>query len=140
VHDQVTWFATGSGFAGVVELEERRPGYQAVAVQPGQQRHAPLGRGQPGGAAGGDDGAGQVDQLAAVPPGPGSDNHDPAGPQQGCAAGQDAGDAVEQGVQAVVGEVDRDLVWTSALVTSSSARRTTMSVTWASSARGMGTW
>jgi hypothetical protein len=107
VHDQVPGLAAGAGFAGVVELEERRPGNEAVAVEPGQQGDAPLDRGEPGGATGGDDGAGQVDQLAAVPPGPGGDDGNPAGPQQGCAAGQDAGDAVEQGVQAVVGEVDR---------------------------------
>ena len=59
------------------------------------------------GAAGGDDGAGQGDQLAAVPPRPGSDDRDAAGPQQGGAAGEDLGDAVQKCVEAVMGEVDR---------------------------------
>ena len=42
-----------------------------------------------------------------VAPGPGGDHHDPAGTQQQGAAGEDLGDAVQEGVEAVVGEVDR---------------------------------
>ncbi len=107
MHDQVPGLAAGAGFADVVELEERRPGDQMLTVEPGEQGDAPLDGGQARGAAGGDHGAGQVDQLAAVAPRAGGDHHDPAGPQQRRAAGEDLGDPVQQGVQAVVGEVDR---------------------------------
>jgi hypothetical protein len=91
----------------VAESSGRALGDQVLAVQPDQQRHAPLDRSQASVAAGGDKGAGQVDQFAALPPGAGGDHHDPAGPQQGGASGEDLGDAVGQGVEAVLGEVDR---------------------------------
>src|ERR1019366_4278920 len=105
VDDQVPGLAAGAGLADVVELEERRAGDQPLAAEPGEQRDAPLGRDQPGGRAGGEDGAGQVDQLAALPPGPGGDHHGPAGAQQLFAAGEDLGEPGEQVLQAVAGEV-----------------------------------
>ena len=77
--DEVPGLAAGAGLADVVELEERRAGDQALAPQPGEQRHAPLGRDQAGVRPGGEDRAGQVDQLAVLPPGPGGDHHGPAG-------------------------------------------------------------
>ena len=107
VHDQVPGLAAGAGLAGVVELEERRAGYQLAAADPGEQGDAALDRDQAGGAAGLDDGAGEVGQLAVVAPGPGGDHGDTAGPQQRGAAGEDLGDAVGQAVGAGVGEVGR---------------------------------
>ena len=35
--DQVPWLAASAGLAGVVELEERRAGYQLAAADPGEQ-------------------------------------------------------------------------------------------------------
>ena len=55
--------------------------------------------------AGGDDGGGQVGQLAVVAPGPGGDDGEAAGPQQHRASGQDAGEPGEQLVQVLVGEI-----------------------------------
>ncbi len=98
--DQVPGFAAGAGLSHVVELEERRARDQLPAADPGQQGHAPLDRDQTRGAAGLDDGAGEVDQLAPVPPGPAGDHREPAGPQQRRAAGEDLGDVVDQVVQA----------------------------------------
>ena len=60
---------------------------------------------RPGAGAGGEHGAGQVDQLAALPPGPGGDHDGPAGAQQRGAAGEDLGEPGEQVIQAVEREV-----------------------------------
>ena len=60
---------------------------------------------RPARGAGGEDGAGQVDQLAVLPPGPGGDHDGPAGAQQRGAAGQDPGEPGEEVVQAPAGEV-----------------------------------
>ena len=89
VHDQVPGLALGPCPAEVVELEERRPGDEPAAAQPGEQGDAPGDRDQARAGAGGDDGGGQVDQLAVLPPGPGGDHGQPAGAQQHGAAGQD---------------------------------------------------
>lgn len=99
--------AAAAGLADVVELEERRAGDQLAAAQPGEQRDAPGGRDQPGGLPGGEDGGGQVDQLAVLAPGPGGDHGQPAGPQQHPAAFEDLGEPGEQVIEAVVGEVGR---------------------------------
>lgn len=40
--DRVPGLAASAGLAGVLQLEERRPGDQAVAAEPGEQRGAPL--------------------------------------------------------------------------------------------------
>ena len=96
VDDQVPGLAAGAGLADVVELEERRARDELPATDPGQQRHAPLDRNETRGAAGLHDGAGEVDQLAPVPPGPGGDHGDAAGPQQYGAPREDLGDAVDQ--------------------------------------------
>src|ERR1035437_2629307 len=74
MRDQVPGLALRAGLAGVVELEERGPGDQAAAVDPGEQRDAPVDGDQAGGGPGGQDRAGEVDQLAALPPGPGGDH------------------------------------------------------------------
>src|ERR1019366_7852364 len=102
VNDEVPGLAGGGGFADVVELEEGRAGDQALAAEPGEQRDAPLGRDQAGARAGGEHGAGQVDQFAALPPGAGGG---PAGAQQRGASGEDLGEPGKQVVQAVAGEV-----------------------------------
>ena len=107
VHDQVPGLAVAAGAAEVVELEERRPGDEPAAAQPGEQGDAPGDRDQARAGAGGDDGGGQVDQLAVLAPGPGGDHGQPAGAQQHRAAGQDLGEPGEQLVQALVGEVGR---------------------------------
>ncbi|MGI5490995.1 hypothetical protein [Microtetraspora malaysiensis] len=49
--------------------------------------------------------AGQVDEFAADPVGPDGDRHDPAGPQQERGLDQDLGEAVQQGGQALMGQV-----------------------------------
>jgi hypothetical protein len=67
MRDQMPRLAAGTGLAQVSQLEEGRPGDQRAAAQPGQQRDAPLDRDQPGGGPGGEDRAGEVDQLAALP-------------------------------------------------------------------------
>ena len=69
VDDEVPRLAAGAGLADVVQLEERRARDQPLAPQAGEQGHAPLGRDQAGGRAGGEDRAGEVDQLALLPPG-----------------------------------------------------------------------
>ena len=71
----------------------------------GQQRHAPLQQDEPGAGAGGHDRRGQVDEFAVFAPGPGGDDDDPAGPQQGVAAAQDVGEPVDEAGQVAVGEV-----------------------------------
>ena len=105
VHDQVPGLTLSPCPAEVVELEERRPGDEPAAAQPGEQGDAAGGRDQARAGAGGDDGGGQVDQLAVVAPGPGGDHRQPAGAQQHGAAGQDRGEPGEQFVQPLVGEV-----------------------------------
>src|SRR6202034_3131620 len=99
--------APAAGLAGVVELEERRPGDQVIVAEPGEQGDVPGGRDQPGPLPGRDHGGGQVHEFAALPPRPGGDDHDPAGPQQPSAAGEDLGEPGEQVIQAVVGQVGR---------------------------------
>ena len=66
MHDQVPGLAAAAGLAEVVELEERRPGDELAAAQPGEQGDAPGDRDQARAGAGGQDGGGQVDQLAVL--------------------------------------------------------------------------
>ena len=107
MHDEVPGLAAAAGLAEVVELEERRPGHQMAAAQPGEKGHAPGGRDQARAGPGGEHGGGQVDQLAVLAPGPGGDHGHPAGAQQHLAAGQDRREPGEQVIEAVVGQVGR---------------------------------
>ena len=92
VRDEMPGLAVAASAAEVVELEERRPGDEPAAAQPGEQGDAPGDRDQARAGAGGDNGGGQVDQLAVLAPGPGGDHGQPAGAQQHGAAGQDRGE------------------------------------------------
>src|SRR5260370_37981611 len=96
--------AVAAGAAEVVELEERRPGDEPAAAEPGEQGDAAGDRDQARAGAGGDDGGGQVDQLAVLPPGPGWDHGPPAGPQQHRAAGRELSEPREQFIEALAGD------------------------------------
>jgi hypothetical protein len=80
---------------------------RAPAADGGQQRDAPFDRDQPGGCACGEHGGGQVDQLAVLAPRAGGDHHGAARAEQGGAAGEDAGEPVEQAGPVAVGQVPR---------------------------------
>jgi hypothetical protein len=105
VHDQVPGLTTAAGLAEIVELEERRAGDEPAAAQPGEQGHVPGRRDQARLGTGGQDGRGQVNQLAVLPPRAGGDHGEATRAQQDPAAGQDLGEPVEQLVQAAAGEV-----------------------------------
>src|SRR5579872_5778104 len=107
VDDQVPGLAFAPGFADVLHLEEARPRDDLAAAQAGEQGDVPAGGDQPGRRAGGEDHAGEVGQLAAVPPGPGGDHYGPAGTQQGPGCGEDLGDPGEQVIEAAAGQVRR---------------------------------
>jgi hypothetical protein len=68
------------GEAGVVELEERRPGDELAVADAGDEGDAAVDEGESGGVAGGGDHAGDVDQLASGAVGAGGDRDDAAGP------------------------------------------------------------
>jgi len=65
------WGSAGAGFADLLELEERRPGDQTVIADGGEERDAPLERGEAGVDASRDDRGGQVDEFAVLAPWPG---------------------------------------------------------------------
>jgi hypothetical protein len=120
-----------AGAAEVIELEERRPGSEPAAAQPGEQGDAAGDRDQARAGACGDDGGGQVDQLTVLAPGPGGDHGHATGAQQHGAAGQDLGEPGEEFVQPLVGEVGR--VLTAAVVVLAdppSAPRRCSALTW----------
>src|SRR5690606_25080127 len=89
----------------VVKLEERRSGDELAVADAGDEGDAPVDEGESGGVAGGDDHAGDVDQLASGAVGAGGDRHDAAGPEQWDAAGEDVGEPGGELVVAAVGEV-----------------------------------
>jgi hypothetical protein len=80
---------------------------QPPPAQRREQCDASLDRFEAGRLCGGDDGGGQVDQFALVPPGAGGDHDRAAGPQECGAAGKDAGEPVEEAGPVAVGEIAR---------------------------------
>ena len=90
---------------GVGELEERGARYELVLADTGQQRHAPLQRHKSGVDRGVPGPPRNVAEFAAAPERPGGHDQVAAGLQQPVAAFKDFPEAVEQVVQAAVGEV-----------------------------------
>ena len=89
MHDEVHGTPRRAGLADLWSWKNDGRATSCPSRTRGEQGDAPLGRDEAGAQAGGDDGAGQVDQLAVLAPGPGGDHDGPAGAQQGGAAGQD---------------------------------------------------